>query len=278
MKDTIKVSELFGPTIQGEGKYVGTPSIFIRTFGCNFRCKSFGLPSSVVTTEVDPIIAQHKLKPYNSIKELPIVKTGCDTYFSIYPKLKSISKDLTPDEIIEEVKLLDGKNKSHIVITGGEPLLGWQKHYAELISRLYVAGYKHLTFETNGTQAISKEFGEYIANTLMDITFSVSPKLTNSGEYVDTALRPEIVKSYIQYGDVYLKFVVSDSNDMNDVSLFVKRYQEIGCNTDVYLMPCGGESELYNKNTKLVADLAIQYGYKFSPRLHISLYGNLHGT
>ena len=162
MKDKIKVSEIFGPTHQGEGKYVGTPSIFIRTFGCNFRCKSFGMPLGKESLEADAIMAQHKEKPFSTLKDMPLVTTGCDTYFSIYPKLKDISKDMYPVDIVNKVLELEyhKDNRSHIVITGGEPLLGWQKHYAYLLETLQRFGYEHITFETNGTQTINKEFGE----------------------------------------------------------------------------------------------------------------------
>ena len=42
----IKVSELFY-SIQGEGRYMGVPSVFLRTFGCNFSCSGFGMPKGV---------------------------------------------------------------------------------------------------------------------------------------------------------------------------------------------------------------------------------------
>ena len=46
----IKVSEIFY-SAQGEGRFVGVPSVFLRTFGCNFTCGGFGMPRGEVSKE-----------------------------------------------------------------------------------------------------------------------------------------------------------------------------------------------------------------------------------
>jgi 7-carboxy-7-deazaguanine synthase len=38
MKERIRISEIFGPTIQGEGPLIGRPTVFVRTGGCDYRC------------------------------------------------------------------------------------------------------------------------------------------------------------------------------------------------------------------------------------------------
>jgi len=280
MADTIKVSEMFFSK-QGEGKYVGVDSIFIRTFGCNFRCKGFGLPVGHETEEVTPIIKQHKKNPYTEINNMPTVATGCDTYFSIYPAFRKLSKDLTVKQITTKVLDLDTNNEpSHVVITGGEPLLGWQRQYAELLTALIENGYRHITFETNGTQKLNTEFKKYLKSLPpeIDITFSVSPKLAISGEKTEKALKSEIVNEYTKYGFVYLKFVVVNEDDIKEVNSFVAKYKDAGFECDVYLMPCGGKEEMYYKNKTVVQDLANKYNYTYSPRLHIDLFGNAHGS
>jgi len=282
---SIKISQLFF-SLQGEGKYVGQPSIFLRTFGCNFRCKGFGMLIGENTTEVTPIIEQHKEKPFTAIKDMPMVATGCDTYYAIYPAFKNLATNMTTDEIVDKIESLrceaqpagpvNGIKDTHIVITGGEPLLGWQKEYPALFDKLAETGYRNITFETNGTQQLSDELYNYIAlnDRQMNFTFSVSPKLGCSGESSTKALKPEIVEEYSDVAETYLKFVVADEFDLEEANGWVEQYKEAGFRGDKYIMPCGGESELYQYNSAEVARLAIYYNYKFSPRLHVDIWNN----
>ena len=53
----LKVSELFY-SIQGEGRYMGVPSVFLRTFGCNFKCAGFGMPKGELSREVEDIASR----------------------------------------------------------------------------------------------------------------------------------------------------------------------------------------------------------------------------
>ena len=197
------------------------------------------------------------------------------------------------DEIIDAVEMSrlehepqskrNGLKSSHIVITGGEPLLGWQRSYPALLDALAEEGYRHITFETNGTQAIDDEFYDYlmlnhISGKRLDITFSVSPKLRASGEGPVDALKPEVVNSYSKFGKVYLKFVVATARDVDDVHTFVYEYKKAGWMGEVYLMPLGGTAESYNLNAPQVAELAMYSGYRYSPRLQVDLWANAWGT
>jgi organic radical activating enzyme len=89
----IKVAELFY-SVQGEGRYMGVPSVFLRTFGCNFKCQGFGMPRGKLSEEAD------KLDPtnYKTYNELPLVSTGCDSYASWDPRFKDLSPMLTRSE------------------------------------------------------------------------------------------------------------------------------------------------------------------------------------
>jgi len=98
--EKIKLAELFY-SIQGEGRYMGVPSVFMRTFGCNFKCAGFGMPKGELTTEVEPIAANVHL--YKSYEELPLVSTGCDSYASWHPAFKHLSPFYSPDEIAENI-------------------------------------------------------------------------------------------------------------------------------------------------------------------------------
>jgi len=293
----IKIAEIFH-SLQGEGLYIGVPSVFIRTFGCNFTCSGFGMEmvgadNLLVSQEANNIAKQRKDHPEWTYNTLPLAKTGCDSYASWHPKFKDLSPMMDIDEIVHAVEMSrlehepkgkpNGLKSSHIVVTGGEPLLGWQKQYPALLDRLAETGYRHITFETNGTQAIGDELYDYlmlnhISGKRLDITFSVSPKLRGSGEGPVDALIPEVVESYCAFGRVYLKFVVATARDVDDVHTFVYEYKKAGWAGEVYLMPLGGTAESYNLNAPQVAALAMHSGYRYSPRLQVDLWKNEWGT
>ena len=280
----IKVAELFY-SLQGEGRYMGVPSIFLRTFGCNFKCPSFGLHHGEKTTEVITIIKN--LDNYESYKDLPLVSTGCDSYAAVYPEFKHLSPMLSTDSIAESIiKLLPYKawRDEHLVITGGEPLLGWQRAYPELLDHPLMVNLKEVTFETNGTQEITHEFKQYLTTwkglpkKKREITFSVSAKLPCSGEKWEDAIRPEIVCQYEEYGYAYLKFVVTNEDDLKDAERAVNEYRDAGFKGPVYLMPVGGVESVYSLNNRNVALLAIEKGWRYSDRLQVPLFKNEWGT
>jgi 7-carboxy-7-deazaguanine synthase len=277
----IKVSELFY-SIQGEGRYMGVPSIFLRTFGCNFKCQGFGMPKGHLSTELDDIDPA----AYNKYEDLPLVTTGCDSYASWHPAFKHLSPVSTTDEIVSQImELLPLKewDREHLVITGGEPLLGWQKAYPALLDHPDMAGLSEITFETNGTQWLSDKFKEYMYNWAnpgygREITFSVSPKLSCSGEAREDAIRPDIICDYESIGFTYLKFVVSTEEDVEEAIETTDIYRAEGFLGPVYLMPVGGVNEVYNLNNKRVAELAMKNGLRYSDRLHLPLFGNSWAT
>lgn len=287
----IKIAETFY-SIQGEGLWTGVPSVFLRTFGCNFTCGGFGLPKGEVSKERDQIAYLHTALPFASYDELPLVKTGCDSYASWDVRFKDLSPMLTVDAIVERLLSLLPNNRwtqpngqdVHLVITGGEPLLGWQRSYVELLEHEGMRDLKNLTFETNATQKIETRLADYIYDRKdLTVTWSCSPKLSVSGETWTDAIRPDIVKSYsdlaaTSVGNLYLKFVVANSDDMDDVERAVAEYQKAGVNCPVYLMPVGGTIESYEMNNRQVAQYAMQQGWRYSPRLQVDLFGNAWGT
>jgi hypothetical protein len=106
----------------------------------------------------------------------------------------------------------------------------------------------------------------------------VSPKLSISGEKHEEAIRPEIIKQYQDVGFVYLKFVVSSEDDVQEAQQAVKEYKQGGFNGPVYLMPCGGVESVYTMNAKNVAMAAMKLGYRYSDRLQVPLFKNEWGT
>lgn len=287
----IKIAEIFY-SIQGEGKFAGVPSVFLRTFGCNFQCRGFGMPRGQLSQEPEQIA--EKIALYKTYEDLPLAATGCDSYASWHPKFKDHSHTHTVDEIVDMMVDMIPNNSwtqpdgsdIHLVITGGEPLLGWQRAYEELLTHPKMASLKSLTFETNGTQKLTDDFKKFLfkysnrknCQGNVEVTFSISPKLTISGEQWEEAIVPKVITDYSWYGDCYLKFVVATQEDVTDVERAVAEYQQHGFAGPTYLMPVGGIPELYHMTTKDVAELSMRKGYRYSPRLQVDIWRNAWGT
>lgn len=309
----IKVSEIFGPAgywnfnvadsgydnefverwgvTQGEGQYVGIRSVFLRTFGCNLRCPSFGLDHGQVTNE--PYEFAQNIHLYKNISETPAAQYGCDSYFSVYPEFKSLSPTFKTEEIASMIlqasggSMLDNPaSPIHLILTGGEPMLpGWQKSYGDLIDQLYRqdpgSGVMKVTVETNGTQPLLKTFTE--GNLFLpdvDLTWSVSPKLSVSGHTADEAIQPDVIASYLEHSnDLYLKFVVVSPSDFDEVDATVRKIEQ-ACQTrlKVYIMPEGGTVGEYQKHSTLdLVGEAVKRGYNITPRLQVMIGANVTG-
>ena len=296
----LRYSEAFY-SVQGEGKFVGVPSVFLRTFGCNFRCMNFGVDKSVgdrweqhargerYNAEVKALLDAGVHETTEKFEDLPIIHTGCDTYASIYPEFKDFNKLAEVDEVVEHLLSLTPQGKwtqddgqdIHLILTGGEPLLAWQRLYVELFEHPRMADLKNVTFETNTTQSLHEDFYNYLnRHERINVTWSCSPKLSVSGESWEDAICPDVAANYASVGgsDMYFKFVVADHADFDEVERAVAAYADAGVQCPVYLMPMGGRSEEYSLNVKDVAEACMERGWRFSPRLHISLFGNAWGT
>lgn len=282
----IKVSEIFY-SLQGEGRFVGVPSVFLRTYGCNFTCSGFGCKPGEKSTGADEVAKTVEL--YKDFNSLPLVETGCDSYASWHPAFKHLSPTLTTDELVERMLALtpnnmwqqNNGNDVHLVITGGEPLLGWQRAYAELLSHPRMADLKNITFETNGTQPLHEDFKAFLRNWQLDgigapreVTFSVSAKLSASGETWEDAICPEVVNEYQAFGHVYLKFVVETDEHIVEAVRASDAFRAGGFRGVIYLMPQGGVVKPYDENKLRIANICCEQGWNYSPRLHVDLWGN----
>ena len=295
----LRYSEAFY-SVQGEGRFVGVPSVFLRTFGCNFRCMNFGLDRHPnreeklkqgikYNPEVKELLDSGITEKVEKFEDLPIIHTGCDTYASIYPEFKKYMKDHTVDEVVDYVLSLTPEGKwtmqngqdVHFILTGGEPLLGWQRLYIDLFEHPKMRDLKNVTFETNTTQSLREDFRDYLGSqNRFEVTFSCSPKLSVSGESWSDAIKPEIARSYydVPGSNMYFKFVVADEQDVDEVTKAVDEYRKEGIECPVYVMPLGGRSEEYKLNTRRVAGLAMERGWRYTPRLHVDIFGNAWGT
>ncbi|MGA1939756.1 7-carboxy-7-deazaguanine synthase QueE [Arcobacter sp. YIC-310] len=253
----LEINEIFGPTIQGEGKLVGSPSVFIRFGKCNFKCIGFNV----------------EYETPSGIK-----KCACDTYYAVDPAFKeSWTKYKSYDEIVKEVnKLTNIYNydyKMDIVITGGEPLLYWNKKEFQNLLKYYVEEGHQVTIETNASLNLNFE-EEYQKN----ILFSMSVKLSNSLEPLKKRVNYEtLTKVLTNTKDSYLKFVIN-KNFMQKAQEEIKTILSNIPKCEVYLMPMGDDAITINENDEAVINMAIQNGYKYCDRLHIRVWNNKRGV
>ena len=222
-----------------------------------------------------------KIREYKSFHELPVPEIGCDSsatwakeymHLTTYEESSLVAKrltEITPNKKWENI---------HLVITGGEPLM-WQKQLPELLSDEKLKDLKHITFETNGTQKLRPQFIEFLESAHFYTTFACSAKLSISGEPWKKAIRPDVVNMYskVKNSELFFKFVVQDEQCLHDVNKALAEYN-LPDDTPVFLMPVGGTQETLNLTERQVADVSLANGFKFSPRLHVGLFGNAWGT
>lgn len=194
--------------------------------------------------------------------------TWCDTpYTSWEPQ----GEERSIGSIVDEV---EGFGASHVVITGGEPMIAPQ--IEELTDELTRRLAPHITIETAGTVD---------AQVRCDL-MSISPKLANStphtrdgGRWADQHERlryqPEILRRLIQLYPYQLKFVIADPTDLQQVNAIVS---DIGASRSrVVLMPEGVDAAMLVERGRWLAEIAKREGFRMTPRLHIDLWGNRRG-
>lgn len=262
-------------TIQGEGKLLGIPSLFIRTSGCNLRC------------------AWQMADGTCSI---------CDTAFA------SFTPDTNITEISDIYKLIRNNivGIKHIVISGGEPMLQY-KQIARLMNILSNKLKLHITIETNGT-IFDPEVAEYTN------LVSLSPKLSSSTPWQpnlrDTSIeyheRVALKHEHFRYNipviqawidscynldpaypysdkkyldrkpnkDFQLKFVVGSESDIIEIKEKYIRFLKGVEPFDIMLMPLGLNREQLEKTSRLVLRECVRNGWRYTPRLHIDIFND----
>ena len=188
----------------------------------------------------------------------------CDTpYTSWHPE----GDDWTPERIWAAVEAHPAR---HVVVTGGEPMIA--REIAELTRGLRVRG-RHITIETAGTVFAPVE---------CDL-MSISPKLANStpaGEWAERherlRIQPEVVRRLMADYDYQLKFVIARQEDIVEVRDLVRAFDADAAK--VILMPEGVDSGVLRARGAWLAEICKLDGFRFSPRLHVELWGNRRGV
>jgi organic radical activating enzyme len=253
----LEINEIFGPTIQGEGKLVGTPSIFIRFGKCNFKCVGFDV----------------EYETPSGVK-----KCGCDSFYAVDKEFKdSWTKYKAYEKIVDEVNKLTSSSSSiykmDIVITGGEPLLYWSTEEFQKLLKHYIEDGHQVTIETNASLNLN-----FTQDYQKKIIFSMSVKLSNSLEDIKKRINYETLNKILSNTkESYLKFVI-DKNFLEDTKKEISTILENIPKSDVYLMPLGDTAKSINENCEAVIQMAIDYGYKYCDRLHIRVWDNKRGV
>ena len=239
----LAVSEVFY-SIQGEGKTIGIPSVFVRLAGCNLMCGGMG-------TMFD--------------KELHNGATWrCDT-IEVWTKGKS--KDY--DQILDQECIQALKNGAHLIITGGEPMMQQNKliGFYEYV-RKNINENVFIEMETNGTIKPSDKTLIYV-----DL-FNCSPKLKNSGNDLAQAYKLDVIK-YLNAFNTIFKFVVSSDQDWKEIKYY---YLDHVDQSKIYLMPSGENQNLLEESKLTVVELAKKNHLNFTTRLHIDLWNQKTGV
>jgi len=232
-------------TLEGEGKYVGHPSVFLRLFGCNLTCKGFASKDS----------------PW-----------GCDSYISWSIKNKRSFQEI--GDLFEKefaCKLAAG---AILKITGGEPLLR-QEPLIRFIDYFWKRFdfMPRIDFETNATIIPDPYWKLPVPNA----TFTTSPKLSNNGDLEERRYKPEVLEWHTQNWDKFsswgstFKFVISQESDIDEI--FNKYIDKFEIEKErVWFMPCCGSRQEHLDKATQVAEYAKNCGVNFSARLHLLLW------
>jgi len=187
----------------------------------------------------------------------------CDTPYTSW---KPEGKELQLDAILSEVAAYPAR---HAVVTGGEPMIA--PGIVELTERLRARGL-HITIETAGT---------VFAPVACDL-MSISPKLANSTpegswapQHDRLRFQPDILRRLLSAYDYQLKFVVAQPGDLGEIHQML---DALGADRrKVILMPEGVDAAVLQERGLWLAEIAKQEGFRFSPRLHVDLWGNRRG-
>ena len=235
--------EIFA-SIQGEGPSLGAPRTFIRLSGCNLHCKWC---DTAYTWNFEGTPFHH------------------DQGVKFDPSRERLSRSIS--EIARRVAV---DEPTGIVITGGEPLLQKGK-LAPLITAIKEAsGPVWVEIETNGSIAPPDELLSLVNQ------FNISPKLSHSGNDETVAKNGSSLEMLARLPSSWFKFVVGEPSDIEEIKALAARHKIPS--ERIFLMPLGTTSGDIRVRSKWLVDECLRYGYRFTDRLHIHLFGDTRGT
>lgn len=244
-RDSVKpllVSEVFGPTFQGEGRFTGRPAMFVRLGLCNLDCSWCDTPYTWDWSRFD---RSTELASYTETK-----------LWDLSTQIVAAGPDL-------------------VVVSGGEPLVQ-QAALTEFLSHLSVQPDDvPFTFqvETNGTLPPSQD--------LLDLVdwWSVSPKLGHAtgNPAVNSPKAEEALEVFTDLscsrGTVDWKFVCQTVGDVDEVAAITVRHHIPA--SSVWIMPEGVTVEAMQRPD--LAEAALLHGFNMTTRLHVLLWGTTRG-
>ncbi len=243
-------------SVQGEGAYTGTPSLFFRFGGCNMKCEGFGCTEKI---------------------ETGLEIKGCDTIYAVNKEHFSHTwvEITTSDQLSGVLELYNLPESVDVVITGGEPLLNLSDEVFVSFVEELVKNNHRVTFETNAT--IEPDFQMYPF--LKECTYALSVKLQNSGESYKKRISAQVINSItLDAKDAFFKFSIDPDSINASLDDEITEILSYAKNTKVYCMPVAGDKLELERNTPALIEYCKTKGYNFSDRLHMRVWNKEKGV
>jgi len=224
-------------SLQAEGKFLGVPSYFIRTTGCNCRCSWLNSDGSI---------------------------TKCDTSYTSWEP--DVGYKTTFGELLNKVRQTKAK---HVVITGGEPFL--QKGLVDIANN-FIKNKYNVTIETNGTlyfDWLNRGIFMSISPKLLSANALKNELHEKNNKWIETTRKLMTNYSY------QLKFVYNNKKDEEEIENILNILPATGKN--VYIMPQGISVLSLKEKSQEIWKMCCEHGWNMSPRLHIDVFGNIKG-